>query len=161
MLTTALDCLVGSCDADWTQGLDVDTPHVAGLYKIMDGPDKWTSEDCRRPAWRRWDRHLKKACEEKLRRPCQLKLVRILVHEYTTRLVHTYNPTTNFPPASWAKWWEVSFSSSTSSSFFYFKISHMRRDDANKNSMITGDNWDHQIVPNPISKVLSHEWASA
>ena len=66
-------------------------------------------------------------------------------------------PTTSHPSA-WAKRGKWTFSPSTSSSSFHFKISHMRGDDANKNSMITGDHWDHSQISNRLTDFRETHW---
>ena len=69
-------------------------------------------------------------------------------------------PTTSHPSAEPSVGSEpfFCFSSSTSSSSFHFKISHMRGDDANKNSMIAGDHRDHSQFHDYLQKLnWTHE----
>ena len=88
------------------QGLDVDTPHVAGLYKIMDGPNNWTSEDCRRPAWRWWhdDVWRRSAKKTLLTVPTQastyIRDTRTLIRHQTQHDGVKDTTTPTFPPAS-------------------------------------------------------------
>ena len=120
------------------QGLDVDTPHVAGLYKIKDWPYKWTSEDCRRPAWRWWhdDVWRRSAKKTLLTVPTQastyIRDTRTLIRNQTQHDGVKDTTTPTFPPASWAKRWEMIFSPFTSSFSSHLKISHMSGDDVNK-----------------------------
>ena len=119
------------------QGLDVDT-HVAGLYKIKDWPYNWTSEDCRRPAWRWWhdDVWRRSAKKTLLTVPTQastyIRDTRTLIRHQTQHDGVKDTTTPTFPPASWAKRWEMIFSPFTSSFSSHLKISHMSGDDVNK-----------------------------